>query len=162
VSVHTVWLAAAMLAVLGTVHEGPAAVTRLTTTDMLAGGYLAVMVTAVAFVLWYGSVARLGAGTAGLLTGVAPVAAALTGVALGGPAPQPLVWAGIATVAAGLALGLRPSPAARAAASPPHAAAPPPHAAAPPPRGVPSVAIESGPSIPFADEGRYPRCACSP
>ena len=119
VSVHAVWLAAAMLAVLGTVHEGPAAVTRLTTTDLLAGGYLAVMVTAVAFVLWYGSVARLGAGTAGLLTGVAPIAAALTGVALGGPAPQPLVWAGIATVAAGLALGLRPSPATAAAASPP-------------------------------------------
>ncbi|MEV4708384.1 DMT family transporter [Actinoplanes sp. NPDC049316] len=107
VSVHAVWLAAAMLAVLGAVHEGPAAVTRLTTRELLAGGYLAVMVTAVAFVLWYGSVARLGAGTAGLLTGIAPVAAAGTGVALGGPAPQLLVWAGIATVAAGLALGLR-------------------------------------------------------
>ena len=118
VSVHTVWLATVMLAVLGVVHEGPAAVTRLTATDLLAGGYLAVMVTAVAFVLWYGSVARLGAGTAGLLTGVAPVAAALTGVALGGPAPQPLVWAGIATVAAGLALGLRPAPALVPAGSP--------------------------------------------
>ncbi|UQU62189.1 DMT family transporter [Couchioplanes caeruleus] len=111
VSVHAVWLAAVMLAVLGAVHEGPAVVTRLTGRDLLAGGYLAVMVTAVAFVLWYGSVARLGAGTAGLLTGIAPVAAAIAGVALGGPAPQPLVWGGIATVAAGLALGLRPLPA---------------------------------------------------
>jgi len=118
VSVHTVWLATVLLAVLGVVHEGPAAVTRLTATDLLAAGYLAVMVTAVAFVLWYGSVARLGAGTAGLLTGVAPVAAALTGVALGAPAPQPLVWAGIATVAAGLALGLRPAPALVPAGSP--------------------------------------------
>ena len=43
---------------------------------------------------------------AGLLTGVAPVAAAATGVLLGGPAPKPLVWAGIAVVAVGLALGL--------------------------------------------------------
>jgi len=36
---------------------------------------------------------------------VAPVTAALTGVALGGPAPQLPVWAGVATVAAGLAIG---------------------------------------------------------
>lgn len=107
VSVHTTWLAAAMLAVLGPLHEGPAAVTRLDVTDLLAGGYLAVAVTAVAFVLWYGSVAKLGAGRAGLLTGIAPIAAACAGVALGGPAPQPLVWVGIAVVAAGLALGLR-------------------------------------------------------
>ncbi|MFI5937726.1 DMT family transporter [Actinoplanes sp. NPDC051494] len=108
VSVHTTALAAGLLAVLGVTVEGPGAVTRLTGPDLLAGGYLAVLVTAVAFVLWYGSVRRLGAGTAGLLTGVAPVAAALAGTALGAPAPRPLVWAGIMTVAAGLALGLVP------------------------------------------------------
>ncbi|MEV8510562.1 DMT family transporter [Actinoplanes sp. NPDC051475] len=118
VSVHTTWLAAAMLAVLGVLHEGPGAAATLRPTELIAGGYLAVMVTAVAFVLWYGSVARLGAGTAGLLTGIAPIAAALTGVALGGPAPRPLVWAGIATVAAGLALGLRTRPATVPAAAP--------------------------------------------
>jgi drug/metabolite transporter (DMT)-like permease len=67
-------------------------------------------VTAIAFVLWYTSVDRLGAGRAGLLTGVAPIAAAVTGVALGGPLPRPLVWAGVATVVAGLALGLRRPP----------------------------------------------------
>jgi drug/metabolite transporter (DMT)-like permease len=38
---------------------------------------------------------------------VAPVAAAVTGVLLGGPPPRPEVWAGIAVVTAGLALGLR-------------------------------------------------------
>ncbi|AGL17825.1 DMT family transporter [Actinoplanes sp. N902-109] len=107
VSVHTTGLAAVLLALLGAAHEGPAAVTRLTGAELLAGGYLAVLVTAVAFVLWYGCVRRLGPGTAGLLTGIAPVSAALAGTALGGPAPQPLVWAGVATVAAGLALGLR-------------------------------------------------------
>ena len=36
-----------------------------------------------------------------------PVAAAVSGVLLGAPAPRPLVWAGIAVVAAGLALGFR-------------------------------------------------------
>ncbi|GAA3337193.1 DMT family transporter [Amorphoplanes nipponensis] len=110
VSVHTTWLAAAMLAVLGVLHEGPAAALRLTGPDLLAGAYLAVAVTAVAFVLWYACVSRIGAGRAGLLTGIAPIAAALAGVALGGPAPRPLVWVGIAVVALGLAVGLRTSP----------------------------------------------------
>ncbi|MEU4219956.1 DMT family transporter [Actinoplanes sp. NPDC026623] len=117
VSVHTTWLAAAMLAALGLAHEGPAAITRLSRTDLLAGGYLAVAVTAVAFVLWYACVSRLGAGRAGLLTGLAPIAAALAGVALGGPAPRPPVWAGIAVVAAGLVVGLRPAAAAGRAGS---------------------------------------------
>jgi drug/metabolite transporter (DMT)-like permease len=96
-----------MFAALGIVHEGPAAITTMTRADWLAVGYLAVAVTAAAFVLWYSSVRRLGASRAGLLTGIAPVAAAVSGVLLGGPAPRPLVWAGIAVVAAGLALGFR-------------------------------------------------------
>jgi drug/metabolite transporter (DMT)-like permease len=107
VSVHTTWIAAVIFAVIGLAHEGPGAAARLDTEDWLAVGYLAVAVTAVAFVMWYSSVGRLGASRAGLLTGVAPVAAAAAGVLLGGPAPRPLVWAGLAVVAAGLALGLR-------------------------------------------------------
>jgi len=107
VSVHTTWLATAMFAALGAAHEGPAAITKMTRPDWLAVGYLAVAVTAAAFVLWYSSVSQLGASRAGLLTGIAPVAAAVTGVLLGAPAPRPLVWAGIAVVAAGLTLGFR-------------------------------------------------------
>ena len=107
VSVHATWLATVMFGVLGIIHEGPAAITEMTRPDWLAVGYLAVAVTAAAFVLWYSSVRRLGASRAGLLTGIAPVAAAVSGVLLGGPAPRPLVWAGIAVVAAGLALGFR-------------------------------------------------------
>ena len=107
VSVHATWLATAMFAVLAVAHEGPAAVTRLSRPDWLAVGYLAVAVTAAAFVLWYSGVRRLGASRAGLLTGIAPVAAAAAGVLLGGAAPRPLVWAGIAVVAAGLAFGFR-------------------------------------------------------
>ncbi|MEV6300767.1 DMT family transporter [Actinoplanes sp. NPDC051861] len=106
VSVHTTAMATVLFGAAGLVAEGPAAVTRLHTDDVLAGVYLAVLLTAVAFLLWYTAVARLGAGRAGLLTGVAPIAAALMGMALGGPSPRPLVWLGIATVAAGLALGL--------------------------------------------------------
>jgi drug/metabolite transporter (DMT)-like permease len=112
VSVHATWIAAVVYGAAGLVHDGPAAVTRLRPDDWLAVGYLAV-ITAVAFVLWYSAVGRLGAGRAGLLGGVAPISAAVTGVILGGPAPQPLVWVGVAVVVAGLALGLRaraPSP----------------------------------------------------
>ena len=79
---------------------------RLRPEDWLAVGYLAV-ITAVAFVLWYSAVGRWAPGRAGLLGGVAPIAAAATGVLLGAPAPRPLVWAGVIVVLAGLALGLR-------------------------------------------------------
>jgi drug/metabolite transporter (DMT)-like permease len=106
VSVHATWIAAVVYGSIGLLHEGPAAVTRLRPDVWLAVGYLAV-ITAVAFVLWYSAVGRLGAGRAGLLGGVAPIAAAATGVLLGGPAPRPLVWVGVAVVVAGLALGLR-------------------------------------------------------
>ncbi len=115
VSVHTTALGAVMFGILGVAVEGPSAVTRLTTGDLLAGAYLAVLVTAVAFLLWYSCVAGIGAGRAGLLTGVAPIAAAVTGVALGGPVPAPVVWIGVLTVGAGLAIGIgdrerRPGP----------------------------------------------------
>ncbi|WP_456611178.1 DMT family transporter [Blastococcus sp. SYSU DS0619] len=106
VSVHTTWLAAVVFGVLGLATEGPAAALRLTGVQLTAVGYLAVGMTAIAFVLWYAAVGRLGSARAGLLTGVAPVAAAVVGVAMGAPAPGPLVWLGIGVVAAGLALGL--------------------------------------------------------
>lgn len=106
VSVHTTWLAAVIFAGLGVAGEGPTAAAELRMQDLLAVGYLAVAVTAVAFVLWYSSVGALGGSRAGLLTGVAPVAAAAAGIALGAPAPRPLVWVGIAVIICGLALGL--------------------------------------------------------
>jgi drug/metabolite transporter (DMT)-like permease len=106
VSVHTTWMAAAVFAV-----GIPFDPRRPGAAELAATAYLAVAVTAVAFVLWYSCVRRYGAGRAGLLTGIAPVAAAGAGVALGAPVPGPMVWVGIAVVAAGIALGLRPAPA---------------------------------------------------
>jgi drug/metabolite transporter (DMT)-like permease len=106
VSVHSVWMGAVMFGVLGLVVEGPSAARRLDSVDWAAVAYLAVLVTAAAFVLWYSAVASLGAGTVGLLTGVAPISAALTGMVTGGRAPGPLVWTGMLVVVAGLAAGL--------------------------------------------------------
>ena len=106
VSVHSVWMATAMFAGLSLLGEGPAAVSRLSATDWAAVGYLAVMVTAVAFLLWYSAVASLGPGGAGLLTGIAPASAAGTGILVGSQAPEPLVWVGMLIVALGLGIGL--------------------------------------------------------
>lgn len=115
VSVHAVWMGAVMLAVLAVCFERPAGLRTLGAAQWAAAAYLAVLVTAVAFLLWYRTVAAVGSGRAGLLTGVAPLAAAGTGILTGGGAPQAAVWLGLAVVVAGLAAGLRP-PARRPAA----------------------------------------------
>jgi drug/metabolite transporter (DMT)-like permease len=111
VSVHTCWIATAQLVVLAAVTEGPAAASALRVPHLLAIAYLAVVLTAIAFVLWYSAVGRLGTALAGLLTGVAPVAAAAVGMLLGSPVPGPSVWAGTALVITGLLLGVRRRPA---------------------------------------------------
>lgn len=107
VSFHAVWLATIGLAVLGALTEGPRAATTLTAGDLLAAGHLAVVVTALAFLMWYSAVGRLGAGRAGLFTGLVPVTAAALGILLGSGVPGPVVWAGTALVALGVAIGLR-------------------------------------------------------
>jgi drug/metabolite transporter (DMT)-like permease len=117
VSVHSAWIGTLMLIALGGATEGPAAAARLTAADWAAMGYLALMVTAVAFVLWYSTVAALGAGPVGLLAGVAPVSAAVTGIVTGGQVPRLFVWLGILVVICGLAAGLW-TPQARAAGLP--------------------------------------------
>ncbi|GAA4732485.1 hypothetical protein GCM10023328_09740 [Modestobacter marinus] len=98
----------------GLATDGPTGLGRLDGDELAAVAYLAIGMTAVAFVLWYAAVGRLGTARAGLLTGVAPVAAAgvgvaMGGVAMGGVAPGPLVWLGIAVVAGGLTIGLTAS-----------------------------------------------------
>jgi drug/metabolite transporter (DMT)-like permease len=110
VSIHTVWIASAMLLVLGIFAERPQAALRLRTDHWAAIGYLAVMVTAVAFVCWYSSVAIVSAARAGLLTGIAPPAAAISGAVTIGQAPALPVWLGMAVVCAGLAIGLGSRP----------------------------------------------------
>ncbi|MEV6731310.1 MULTISPECIES: EamA family transporter [unclassified Streptomyces] len=87
--------------------EHPADLSAIGPAQWAAAGYLAVMVTAVAFLLWYRTVAAVGAGRAGLLTGVAPLAAAAIGAFSGGGMPGLPVWIGLVVVVAGLAVGLR-------------------------------------------------------
>lgn len=110
VSVHAVWMGAVMLAGLALCFEDPADLPALGAAQWAAAAYLAVLVTAVAFLLWYRTVAAVGSGRAGLLTGIAPLAAAGTGVLTGGGVPGPAVWLGLLVVIAGLGAGLRACP----------------------------------------------------
>jgi drug/metabolite transporter (DMT)-like permease len=106
VSVHAVWMAALILAVLGLATEGPGAALRITATEWAAIGYLAALVTVLAFLLWYSAVAALGSGRAALLTGIAPISAAVGGALLGAGVPGAPVWAGMLVVIGGLVLGI--------------------------------------------------------
>jgi drug/metabolite transporter (DMT)-like permease len=70
--------------------------------------YLAVLTTALAFVLWFTAVQRLGADTAGLLVGLMPIAAVAVDAALNGRTPSAADLAGTALVTAGVVLGGQP------------------------------------------------------
>jgi drug/metabolite transporter (DMT)-like permease len=104
VSLHSVWMATAMLVVAGVVAEGPGALARV---GLVAWGVVVAqaVMTVVAFVLWYTTVSVVGAARAGLLTGIAPISAALIGLVAGASLPGPFVWLGMGTVLGGLALG---------------------------------------------------------
>ena len=106
VSLHTTWIAAIAFAVLGVTVEGPGTVLSLPAKDFVIAGYLAVVVTALAFVLWYSAVGRIGPGRAGLFTGIVPIVAAAGGLLLGGPMPHAAVWIGVVVVLAGLCVGM--------------------------------------------------------
>jgi drug/metabolite transporter (DMT)-like permease len=108
VSLHAAWIAAAMLMILSIASEGASAWAQLTPAAWATVGYLSVM-TVMAFVLWYSTVASAGAALAGLLTGIAPVSAACVGAALGAGVPSAGVWAGALVVLGGLALGFLPT-----------------------------------------------------
>ena len=141
VSIHATWIGGVLLAVLGVPLEGPTAVREVTMSQWAAAGYLTLMVTAVAFVLWYSTVRAVGAGRAGLLTGIAPLAAAVVSAVSGTGMPGPSVWLGIAVVIVGLVVGLRPVPA-RVVETPPA-----PTAANPLPSNLTSPLDANGPHL---------------
>ena len=76
--------------------------------EAAAIAYLAVITTALAFVLWFGAVQPLGAAKAGLLVGFMPIAAVTVDAALNGRTPSTADLAGTALVAAGIAFGAIP------------------------------------------------------
>ncbi|MFC5751996.1 DMT family transporter [Actinomadura rugatobispora] len=106
VSAYSAALAAPMLLLIGLAADG-LGVLRVPTGAELAGfAYLAVVVTTVAFFLWYDALGRLGTDRTGLFAGLIPISAVITTVVLGLGAPAPADLAGAALVGAGVVLGM--------------------------------------------------------
>lgn len=97
-------IAAVTGAALGTVVGGWQVPT---VREGVALAVLGVVLTAVAFGLWYFAVAQLGADRAGVLIGLMPVAGLVASVALGAQALTAVALAGAVAVAAGCVIGLR-------------------------------------------------------
>lgn len=106
VSTYATVLAVPMLAAIGLFQEGTGVLRVPTAAEALGLGYLAVVVTVVAFLLWYTSLPRLGPGRAGLFAGLIPVGAIITGVVLGIATPTAYDLAGAGLVIAGILAGL--------------------------------------------------------
>ena len=77
-----------------------------TGSELAALGYLAVCLTAGAFVVWYTGIANLGVERAGLFAGLVPVASLAAAALLDGSLPGPGPVIGVVLVGAGIALGL--------------------------------------------------------
>jgi drug/metabolite transporter (DMT)-like permease len=122
VSAYTQALAVPVLLIVGVVTDGSGLLRMPTAAEAAALLYLATVVSAAAFLLWYDALPRLGADRAGLFAGLVPVGAIVTTVLLGLGTPTATELGGAALVIAGLAVGLtasRPRPPAtpRAAAA---------------------------------------------
>lgn len=78
--------------------------------EAVALGWLTVAVTVTAFICWYGAVRRIGADRAGLLCGVVPISAALTGWAFGSRGLSPAQLVGALVVAVGVTIGMAVRP----------------------------------------------------
>lgn len=96
-----------MLLVAGAVFDGTGLVRLPTVAEAVGLAYLSVIVTVVAFVLWYYALPRMGADRAGLFAGVVPVGAMLTGIVIGVGWPTATDLLGAALVGAGVAIGVR-------------------------------------------------------
>jgi drug/metabolite transporter (DMT)-like permease len=107
VSAWAAILAVPLLFAAGVAIDGPAHLIALPSAGEALGlAWLVVMVTAVAFVLWYSSVRALGVERTGLFSGVLPVSALLVAALLGRADLTLGRLAGALLVGAGIAAGL--------------------------------------------------------
>jgi drug/metabolite transporter (DMT)-like permease len=120
VSTYTVVVAVPLLLLVGIIADGSGVLRMPTPAEATALVYLGTIISAGAFLLWYGALPRLGADRAGLFAGVVPIGAIVTTVLLGLGAPTATELGGVTLVIAGLVVGLapgrlrpRPAPAAR-------------------------------------------------
>ncbi|MFC7647757.1 DMT family transporter [Streptosporangium lutulentum] len=106
VSAYSAALAVPLLVVIGLLVDGTAMLRVPSSSEALGLAYQSVIVTTVAFFLWYDALPRLGTETAGLFAGLIPVGAIVTGLILGLGAPSVPDLAGAALVVTGIVIGL--------------------------------------------------------
>jgi uncharacterized glyoxalase superfamily protein PhnB/drug/metabolite transporter (DMT)-like permease len=106
VSTRICAIAAAVLAVTALAADGSGAFETPSWEEAAAIAFLAVVVTALAFVAWYESIGRLGVERTGLFAGLLPVSALVIGAAVGSASIGVLQLVGTIVVGAGLTLGL--------------------------------------------------------
>ncbi|MGI5286912.1 DMT family transporter [Nonomuraea polychroma] len=105
-SAYSTALSVPMLVAVGLLGEGAAMFRTPTAAEALGFAYLAVVITVLAFFLWYTALPKLGPGMAGLFAGLIPVGAILTGVVLGIATPSAYDLLGAGLVIAGIVVGL--------------------------------------------------------
>lgn len=106
VSTYACLLAAPMLLAFGLLLDGAAVLPLPSLEEAAALVYLAAMVTAAGFVLWYSGIDRLGVERAGLFAGILPVSALLSAAALGSSELTPLRLVGALVVGVGVTAGM--------------------------------------------------------
>ncbi len=107
VSAHATWLAAVMLMLAAVMIDGFDAFRMPTSTELGALVYLAIVVTAFGFVLWYTAVDRLGADRAGLFAGLVPVSALVASASIGTDQVTAMKVTGVCLVGLGVVIGIR-------------------------------------------------------
>ncbi|HCT77476.1 MAG TPA: EamA family transporter [Micromonosporaceae bacterium] len=113
VSAYAAAASVPMFLVVGVVTAGSGFLRVPTVAEASGLAYLAVVVSAGAFLLWYSALSTLGADRAGLFAGVLPVGAIVTAAVLGQGLPTMLELAGAALVIAGVLIGIASAPSAR-------------------------------------------------
>jgi drug/metabolite transporter (DMT)-like permease len=108
VSTYTVVVAVPLLLLVGIIADGSGVLRMPTAAEATALLYLGTIISAGAFLLWYGALPRLGADRAGLFAGMVPIGAIVTTVLLGLGAPTATELGGVTLVIAGLVVGLAP------------------------------------------------------
>jgi drug/metabolite transporter (DMT)-like permease len=107
VSAYACLLAVPLLLATGLAFDGGDLIPLPSLDEAAALAYMAVVVTALAFVLWYSSVNRLGVERAGLFAGIVPISALLSAAAIGESSLTFVRLLGAAAVGAGVTIGVR-------------------------------------------------------
>lgn len=108
-SAYAALTATPMLVLAGVVIDGAGLLRSPTVGELLGFAYLSIVVTVVAFVLWYTALGRIGADRAGLFAGVVPIGAMVTGLLVGTNTPAAADLAGAALVICGVVVGVSAS-----------------------------------------------------